>query len=158
MKKLALAVVVLGIVLCASCTRKGPEEVVKKFYVHICRMEFDKVQALVLPEHYHYYGINAAVQQQLSIAEREKNAKTEVEVSNIVCTVFNETEAICSCLVKKNGQEAKKEELKLKKVGKEWLVDKGAPKTSMDEEIPDIDDTDDPTDTDDDPDEEIIIE
>ena len=156
MKKLALAVVVLGVVLCASCTRKGPEEVVKKFYTHLCKMEYDKVRDFVLPEHRHYYGWLSEITEHISASEREKSAKLKVEVTNVECTIFNETEALCSCLVKVDGQEFEKEDLKLKKVGKEWLVDKGEPKTSMDEEIPDIDDAD--TDTDDDPDEEIIIE
>ena len=145
MKKLALAVVVLGVILSASCTRKGPEEVVKKFYTHLCKMEYDKVRDFVLPEHHHYYGWMSVWHNTLPAAEKEKTAKTEVEVSNIVCKVFNETEAVCSCLVKMNGQEFIKEELPLKKVGKVWLVDKGEPKSSMDEEIPTIDaETEDP--------------
>jgi hypothetical protein len=156
MKRLALAVVV-GVILFASCARKGPEEVVKKFYVHLCKMEYDKVQDLVLPEHYHYYGWMSKWYNTLSAAEKEKTAKTEVAVSNIVCTIFNDTEAVCSCLVKVDDKEVKKEELILKKVGKVWLVDKGEPESSMDEEIPTIDinvDAEDPTETD----EEIIIE
>jgi hypothetical protein len=156
MKKLAL-IWGIGVVLFASCSQKGPESVVEKFYTHLCKMEYDKVQAVVLPEHHHYYGFMAAVAEHISVEEMQKMAKREVKVSNIQCVISDDTLAVCSCLVTVDGQTTKNEGLPLKKVGKAWLVDKGHEYQSfMDEEIPAVE----PDEEDaiaDEPDDDIIV-
>ena len=138
MKKGIVAVgVVLAMVVFASCTQKSPEEAVKNFYTHLYKMEYDKIQDFVLPEHHHYYGFMTAVMKHIPASEMEKNAKAEVEVLNIKCAVSGDTVAICSCLVKVDGLEFENKDLKLKKVGKSWLVDKGMEnKSFIDDGIP----------------------
>lgn len=118
MKKVIFAI---GIVLVAvsSCSKKGPEEVVEKYYTCYYKGEYDKIQNYVLEEHRSVYGL----MYRISAAEGKKE-DTKVEILNTECRIFD-TVAICSCLLKINGTDPKLDEVKLKKVGKKWLVDQG---------------------------------
>jgi len=147
-KGIITAGMVLAVVLFASCKRNAPEEVVKKFYTHLYKMEYNKVQDFVLPEHHHYYSFMVELMKHIPASEMEKFTKTEVEVLHVECRVSGDTTAICSCMVKVDGQEIEHKDLQLKKVGKSWLVDKGMEnKSFIDEDIPvtdfDMDEEDD---------------
>jgi len=123
MKKLILTIcVVLVVVLFSSCAQNDPKDVVKKYYTHFCKGEYDKVLNYVVEEHRPPYGL---MNQLIPAEEKEMLAKREVKVSNITCKIFEETEAICSCIIKINDKEPQSEELKLKKVNGTWLVDQG---------------------------------
>lgn len=127
MKNVVLTIgVVLGVILFSSCLKRGPEDTVKKFCTHFYKMEYDKIQNYVLPDHRSYYARMSSVMNELiPVSERKKMAKTEVDISNIVCETSGDTAAICSCVVTVDNQEVRNEELKLRKVSKTWLVDKG---------------------------------
>jgi len=136
MRKLALAVsVVLIVVSIASCNKKGPESVVKKYYEYFYKCEYGKIQDLVLEEHRSFYGL---MDKMIPAEEKEKMSKKDVSITDVKCKIADE-EAICSCNLKIGDQEAMSEELKLKKVDKTWLVDQGKEnnKSAMSEEIVD---------------------
>jgi len=120
MKKIVVAIgVVWGVILFSSCTQKGPEDVVEKYYTHLCKGEFDKMQVYVADAHHSTLGLLDKLQ---TAEERKEMAKTKVEVSNVQCEI-SDTKAICSCLVKVDEATPLPEFLKLKKVNKTWLVD-----------------------------------
>jgi len=122
MKNLALAMGVLwSVVFFSSCAQKGPEEVVKKFYTHLCKGEFDKIQDCVSDEHYSYWGYYNVSQ---TAEEKKKKSEEKIEISDVRCTIMG-AEATCSCLLKIGDEPFQKEVIKLKKVGNKWLVDQG---------------------------------
>ena len=122
MKKIALSIgVVLVAVLLSACTQKGPEEVVKKYYTHLCKGEFDKIQDCVSEEHHSFYSWCNVIQ---TVEEKRAKAKEKIEITDIQCNIIG-SEAICSCLLKIGDEPLQKEVVKLKKVGNAWLVDQG---------------------------------
>ena len=103
MKKLALAISVVALVVsAASCSKKGPESVVKKYYTHFYKGEYDKIQDVVLEEHRSWYGL---LTQFMNEEAKEKASKTSVSVTNVKCKITDGTEAICSCKVTVDGEE-----------------------------------------------------
>ena len=124
MKKIIVTIsVVLVVVLFSACKQNEPKEVVKKYYTHFCKGEYEKASHYVAEEHRPPYGL---MDQLIPAEERKMLAKREVEVSNINCKLFeNDTEAICSCVIKIDNKEPQSEEIKLKKVDGTWLVDQG---------------------------------
>ncbi|MCL2131873.1 MAG: DUF4878 domain-containing protein [Lentimicrobiaceae bacterium] len=121
MKRLIVAVGVVGVVLFSSCANKGPEEVTKTYYTLLCKGEYDKLKDIVLEEHRTVYGLMSEIQKSEG---KKENIKEKVEVFNVECKIVDD-EAICSCLVKVGYKEPQREVLKLKKVDKKWLVDYG---------------------------------
>ena len=120
MRKLPVIGFVLVVVLFFACTKKTPEEVVKRYYTHFFKGEYDKLQDFVVEEQREGFAL---MNELIPPKEREKSAREKVEVSNVKCKILSDTVAICSCLLKVGKKEAKNENIRLRKVGKSWLVD-----------------------------------
>jgi hypothetical protein len=122
MRKLAVSVgVILSVVFLSSCEQRTPEEMAKKYCIHLCKGEYDKIQDCALENRQAFWGW---CNKTLSVEDKRKKAKEKVEVLNVQCKIIG-AEAICSCLVKVGDEIPQSEFVKLKKVGNAWFVDQG---------------------------------
>ena len=122
MKKL---VVIINVILLSSvfvaCKQNTPEPVVEKYFVSFYNEDFEGIKAYVLEEHRPYYDLL----KQLSASD-ETVANKQIQVKDIDCEITGDTIANCSCMIVEGSEkEPRKQNIQLKKVNDEWLVDQG---------------------------------
>ena len=144
MKKL---IIIISIILLSSlfiaCKQNKPEPIVEKYFVSFYNEDFEGIKNYVLEEHRPYYDLL----KQLAVTDETVSNK-QIQVKDIDCEVTGDTIANCSCMIVEGSEkEPKKQNIQLKKVNNEWLVDQGkeamAPAEGIDiqrqdEQIPDV--------------------
>lgn len=144
MKKL---ITIINVILLSSmfvaCKQNSPEPVVEKYFISFYNEDFEGIKAYVLEEHRPYYDLL----KQLSQSEETVSDK-QIQVKDIDCEITGDTIANCSCMIVESSEkEPRKQNIQVKKVNNEWLVDQGkeamAPSEGVDfqeqeEQIPDV--------------------
>jgi hypothetical protein len=144
MKKL---IVIINVILLSSlfiaCKQNRPEPVVEKYFVSFYNEDFEGIKNYVLEEHRPYYDVLKS----LAVTDETVSDK-QIQVQDIDCVITGDTLANCSCTVVEGSEkEPRKQNIQLKKVNNEWLVDQGkeamAPSEDVDsqnqdEQVPDV--------------------
>ena len=122
MKKVSLTIsLALVIFAFTACKQNGPEPIVEKFFTHLGKGEFEEAKKYVVAEHQSYYDM----MQQFSAMAPDSTKGKEVKVTDIKCTITEEVNAVCTCMLKEGDKEAEEQTVKMKKVDGAWLVNQG---------------------------------
>lgn len=122
MKKL---IIIINVILLGSlfiaCKKNKPEPVVEKYFVSFYNEDFEGIKNYVLEEHRPYYDLL----KQLAVTNDTAVSDKQIQVKDIDCEITGDTIANCSCMIMEGSEEPRKQNIQLKKVNNEWLVDQG---------------------------------
>lgn len=119
-------IIIVNIILLSSlfiaCKQNRPEPVVEKYFVSFYNEDFEGIKNYVLEEHRPYYDLL----KQLAVTDEATTSNKQIQVKDIDCEITGDTIANCSCIIVESSEkEPKNQNILLKKVNNEWLVDQG---------------------------------
>lgn len=123
MKKL---IIIINVILLSSlfiaCKQNKPEPVVEKYFISFYNEDFEGIKNYVLEEHRPYYD----VLKQLAESNETVSGDKQIQVKDINCEIAGDTIANCFCMIVESSEkEPREQNIQLKKVNNEWLVDQG---------------------------------